>query len=1211
MQKSFLRLLVSTMLLLFAISNAQAQTNDTATYPYWVEMMQNPEVNFFDVQRAFNTYWEGREITKGSGFKPYKRWEYMMAQRVAPDGTRPPADRDMQAFIDYFGTDGNQRDMLGEWAPLGPFTVPSGYNGYRGLGRLNAIAFHPNDPETIFLGAPSGGLWISTDHGQNWETHTDHLPTLGVSAIIVDAEDPDIIFIGTGDRDAADAPGLGVWKSFDGGINWEPSNNGMGNVTVGRMIAHPDDNAIILAASSGGIFRTENAGLSWEQSLVGNFKDIEFKPNDPDIVYATRGGNFFRSEDNGVTFTQITNGLPGGNRGAISVSPANPEMVYFVLTNADSYKGMYRSTDAGLSFSERSTTPNIMSWGCNGGSGGQAWYDLDMAVDPTNADVVYVGGVNIFKSVDGGINWFIVAHWWGDCQVTAVHADLHVFEYSPHNNWLYAGNDGGIYWTANAGTTWTEISNGLVISQAYKIGQSQTMRDFVINGYQDNGTSVMNGTAWISVGGGDGMECAYDPTNHLYAYSSLYYGSINRVYNNSSQGQIAGNNVNGINESGGWVTPFLVDHQDPNTMFIGYKNVWRSNNIKAASTSSVSWTKISDWGNNDLEQLRQSWANANVLYASRQDKLYRTTTAKGLLVNWTNISGLLPTNNTITAIETNPFDEDVVYIAQQDRLFKSSNKGQEWDEITGSLPSVNINSIACYRNSNEGLYLGTDIGIFYKDAEMDDWMAYGNGFPASGKVTEIEIFYETENPAGDVLRAGTYGRGLWESPPYYGYAEANFSASTPNTSAGCAIHFNDLSTGVPHSWQWTFEGATPSTSSQQHPQGIVYDTEGSYTVSLTVSNPNGSSTLTLDDYVIVGPASAPEAIIAASDSVGCPGLVVQFSDASINCPDSWEWSFEPDDVVFMNGSSPTSQNPQVRFDANTHYSVSLTVTNDNGTNTTTLPNYIKIGGYELPYLAGFNHSTLEDAGWTVINPGGAVTWSLITLGDGRRVPWMNFRGYPSFGNRDMMISPPINLSDYENAYLSFEHAYAQFYYQKDSLIVSISDDCGQTWQRIFANGPDGQGIFETAEPTPDPFEPQSPADWCMEGYGARCTTIDLQQWLGKANIKFRFESFTQYGNNLYLDNIAVSQTTALPAMAAENSLPIIFPNPVQKQLVLHLPKGVAKAEFMLRDLKGVLLIRQNISHSQTSIATDRLSPGVFAVELRHESGSYSQKIVVQ
>jgi len=260
-------------------------------------------------------------------------------------------------------------------------------------------------------------------------------------------------------------------------------------------------------------------------------------------------------------------------------------------------------------------------------------------------------------------------------------------------------------------------------------------------------------------------------------------------------------------------------------------------------------------------------------------------------VNWTNISGLLPTSNTITAIETDPFDEDVLYIAQQDRLFKSSNKGQEWDEITGSLPSVNINSIACYRNSNEGLYVGTDIGIFYKDAEMDDWMAYGNGFPASGKVTEIEIFYEAENPSGDMLRAGTYGRGLWESPR------------------------------VPHSWQWTFEGATPSTSSQQHPQGIVYDTEGSYSVSLTVSNPNGSSTLTLPDYVTVGPASAPEAFIAASDSVGCPGLVVQFSDASINCPDSWEWSFEPDDAVFVNGSSPTSQNPVVRFDANQYYSV--------------------------------------------------------------------------------------------------------------------------------------------------------------------------------------------------------------------------------------------------------------------------------------------------
>ncbi len=1205
-----LKSLLAAFFMLSAAGFAMAQPNDTATYPYWVEMMQNPDINFFEVQRAFNTYWKDREITKGSGFKPFKRWEYMMEQRVSPNGTRPPADRDMEAFFAYFGKPANARNSQGQWSELGPFTVPSGYNGYRGLGRLNAIAFHPTNPDILYVGAPSGGLWISYDHGINWETHTDVLPTLGVSAIVVDFEDPSVIYMGTGDRDAADAPGLGVWKSFDGGISWEASNTGMGNVTVGKMLMHPEDNSLLLAATSGGIFRSENAGLSWIQSATGNFKDIEFKPDNPEIVYAVRGGNFHRSDDNGISFTQISNGLPDGNRGVVAVTPANPEMVYFILTNADSYKGLYRSTDAGLSFSERSTTPNIMSWGCNGGSGGQAWYNLDMVVDPLNPEIVFVGGVNIFKSVNGGQTWFITGHWWGDCSVQAVHADLHVFEYSPHNNWLYAGNDGGIYWTANGGVNWTEISNGLVISQAYKIGQSRTMRDFVINGYQDNGSSVLNGTTWINVSGGDGMECAYDPTNHLYAYSTLYFGSIYRIFNNNNQGLIAGNNVNGINESGGWVTPFLIDHEDGNTMFVGYKNVWRSTNIKAGSVGSVNWQKISDWGNNDLNHLRQSPANLDVLYASSNNRFYVTSNAKDEQVNWTNRSSNLPTNNHITAIETSAYDENVVYIAQQQRIFKSQNKGASWVEITGSLPAVNINNIAYYRNSNEGLYLGTDIGIFYKDAEHEDWIAYSGGFPVGGKVTEIEIYYEPDNPAGDMLRAGTYGRGLWESQPYYGTALAGFSAETTSTTVGCAVNFNDLSTGVPHSWLWEFEGGTPAASTAQHPQGIMYNEEGSFSVSLTVSNPNGSSILSLEDYIIVQAAAAPEAAIVASDTVGCPGLVVHFNDASLFCPQSWSWSFAPEGYEFLDGTTAESQNPVVRFDEDAVYSVSLTVGNEHGSSTTTFEDFIKIGGHFLPYLAHFNFSSLEEAGWQVINPGGAVTWSLYDLDDGRRVPWMNFIGYNSFGHRDMMISPPVNLTGYENAYLSFEHAYAQRYYQKDSLIISISDDCGLTWQRIWANGPDGNGAFETSEPTISFFVPQSAADWCLEGWGAACTTIDLHPWLGHTNVRFRFEAFNQFGNNLFLDNISVSQTTSVAAVPAKINAPLAFPNPASTHVHIQLPEEMNSAEAVFANANGIIVKTFRISDKQSVVPVENMARGMYTIEIKGNGQTFRQKLVL-
>ncbi|MBN1199190.1 MAG: hypothetical protein JXA23_07545, partial [Bacteroidales bacterium] len=192
--------------------------NDTSTYPYWIEMMQNPDVNFFQVQRAFDLYWANRPVTRGSGWKVFKRWEYMMQSRVSADGTRPAPDAILNAYETF---PDNNESISGNWTSLGPSEIPApGPPGYLGLGRLNVIAFHPTSANTLFVGSPSGGFWKTTDGGLNWVTTTDTLPTLGVSAIVIDYSNTSKILIGTGDRDAGDAPGLGVFKSLDGGLTW-------------------------------------------------------------------------------------------------------------------------------------------------------------------------------------------------------------------------------------------------------------------------------------------------------------------------------------------------------------------------------------------------------------------------------------------------------------------------------------------------------------------------------------------------------------------------------------------------------------------------------------------------------------------------------------------------------------------------------------------------------------------------------------------------------------------------------------------------------------------------------------------------------------------------------------------------------------------------------------------------------------------------------
>ncbi|MEJ2596234.1 MAG: hypothetical protein P8100_14180, partial [bacterium] len=380
--------------------------------------------------------------------------------------------------------------------------------------------------------------------------------------------------------------------------------------------------------------------------------DIVFKADETSVVFASADGSFYRSEDTGETWTNIDGDFQGSTRGVIGVTPADPDVVYFHTVSGSAYNATYRSDDAGLTFEEKATSPNIMSWNCNGGSGGQGWYDLDVAVDPNNTEILYSGGVNIWKSTNGAESWNINAHWVGDCGVPAVHADCHVLEYNPLNGRLYNGNDGGLYWTDDGGETWNEITSGLAISQIYKISQSATNADKIMNGYQDNGTAVFlgQGEGFLTVMGGDGMDNAIDHQDPAYSYGEYYNGLyITRLYNDIEQAIISWD----ISESGAWVTPLELDVTDPGTMYVGMKNVWRSQNIKS---SSVSWQRISDFDDgSNIAVIEQSEADPNVFYLAKYNTaLHRTDNLQNDPQTWTDLSASVPASGVVTDIETHP-----------------------------------------------------------------------------------------------------------------------------------------------------------------------------------------------------------------------------------------------------------------------------------------------------------------------------------------------------------------------------------------------------------------------------------------------------------------------------------------------------------------------------------------------------------------------------
>lgn len=775
------RVLPVIFLCLLTSSLSIAQNTSNGETRSWYDMMLDPNTNFFETQKAFYDFWEGKTPEKGMGYSVFKRWEYYWRSRIDENGNFPESSHvsaEYSRFVKENPFSPGLKSSEPIWQELGPRNRNSRL-GYMGIGRVNAIAFHPTDEQTIYLGAPAGGFWITHDGGENWESHTDILPTLGVSAIAVHPGNPDRILIGTGDRDGGNDWGIGTMISEDGGISWETSNTGIGEITVGYFAHHETDPNTILAAANGGIFKTTDFGQTWIRTTADtdNYRDIKYKPGDMNTAYASSNIGFYRSTDGGDSWSQITNGITASGRIVIGVSPAAPEKVYLVI--GGTFKGCFLSQTSGASFTLRSDSPNILGGAYAGDdSRNQSWYDLTIHIDPLNASIVHVGGINTWRSNDGGQTWTITSHWSGD-RANEVHADHHCVVYNHLNNRMYDGNDGGIYWTADQGESWTDISVGLGIGQMYKLGVSATNRYKTMAGFQDNGSATLTDHGWYTTGGGDGFECMVDPFSDAYSYSSIYYGAINRWFNNSAAQAIAGEGRNGITEKGAWVTPYTLSEWDGNTMIIGYKNIWISRNVK--KSGAVDWQKITDnlggSNNTNCAVVECSVADSSLFYFARHDgKIFRT---ESLLSNpvWVEITDNKPANGTPSDLECHPYNRNTVYMTLGARIYKSVDMGDSWDDISFNLPNFSVNDVVYDRSSDEGLYVATDAGVYYKEANQDSWRLFGLNLPASVEVTELEIYYGRSNRNECRLKASTYGRGMWEVelseigeitlPPYF------------------------------------------------------------------------------------------------------------------------------------------------------------------------------------------------------------------------------------------------------------------------------------------------------------------------------------------------------------------------------------------------------------------------------------------------------------
>ena len=720
----------------------------------WVRKMQSPNVNFHEVQKSFYEYWEGKSVTKGNGWKQFKRWEYFMAPRVNEEGRIP---RPAITWESYKSSQARQNGVksqsLADWQHLGPVDVPN--NG--GAGRLNGIAFHPSNPDIMHVGAPSGGLWTTTDGAASWSTNTDDLASIGISDILINYNNPDIVYAATGDADAGDTYSIGIIKSLDGGKTWQATDLSytvQNKIRIRRLIMHPNNPDELFAAANNGLFKTTDGGDNWNKVRPGFYYDVAYKPGNPNTVYAVASTTFLISTDAGQTFSYQNNlnfnFTPG--RLAMGVTPADSNYLYILASKSSTngFGALYLSTDGGNSFTQQSDSPNIFGWSSDGSdNGGQAWYDMAIAVSPLDEDKVIVGGINLWRSSNAGTSWTLSGHWTG-YGAPYVHADIHRLKYYPNSNKVYACTDGGLFVSPDNGLSWNDYSDGLAIAQIYRMGASQNTRNKIITGWQDNGTNLMT-NSWDKVRGGDGMEAIIDHSDDNTMYASLYYGRIYRTTNNGADWTNITDNLSG---TGAWVTPYVQDPNNKNTLYVGYANLYKS--INRGDT----WTEIGDFSHTKLNALAVAPSNSDYIYAASYYNLYYTDDGGN---TWNNITGSIPTS--ISYIAIHPTNPEKVYVTTSNyvsgnKVYQTNDAGNNWTNISGNLPNIPANTIVYEKNSPEGIYVGTDAGVYYRDSTMGDWVAYSDGLP-NVIVNELEINYQS-----GLLRAATYGRGLWESHLY-------------------------------------------------------------------------------------------------------------------------------------------------------------------------------------------------------------------------------------------------------------------------------------------------------------------------------------------------------------------------------------------------------------------------------------------------------------
>ena len=691
------------------------------------------------------------------GDKIRKRFEDF-AKRRNPSGAALPADIRARAIEHTRRMEQRKlaEHILAEqpqWQQFGPRSTG---------GRIKDVIVHSTDPNIIYIATAAGGVWKSTTAGNDWTPMFDDGNAAACGSICFDPEDPNVIYLGTGEQasNVDSYLGAGLFRSNDGGMTWETV--GLTNVgAFSRIYSHPRNPDLLMAAcmkTNGGVYKSLDRGKTWQRMFTGTVYDMSINPLDENDWFITvQDQGILHSADGGASWQTKNFGLIG-TYGRISVqqSPTNPDILYS-LAELNSLAQILKSTNHGDSWEvQYQDNQGCFFSGLCSPSASQAFYDNYIYVSPHDPNVAFAGGIDIWRTTNGGALWSNMTNAYGDGDASnPVHADQHCIEIDPQNaNVIYAGHDGGMVKSTDGGSTWFVINNGLSVTQFYDLDVDPTRRERAYGGTQDNGTlGAFGSIEWDTIAGGDGMVTIVNHANPNIVYGNFPNGRPYKIDFGAGSFRRIETGID-ISESALWVAPMVINPIDDKTMFHGRKRVWQT------FDGGNFWFEASHPFVNNVSAIGVSPVDGSVVMAGSNSGELMLSTEGGF--EWVDLERLELSNNYVTDIEFSSNDRETAWVSYSGygtpNLWRTTDLGQSWTSIWEGMPNVPANNVEVHPDDDNILFVATDVGVFVTFDGGRNWMPYGKGLPRSPVVTikvDAEFGY---------IRAATHGRSAWEAP---------------------------------------------------------------------------------------------------------------------------------------------------------------------------------------------------------------------------------------------------------------------------------------------------------------------------------------------------------------------------------------------------------------------------------------------------------------